>query len=535
MIPPMRSLLLVPLLLTSGCSTIAGAFVGDDEEEGTTQGGDTSSGDVAVRRITVGAAVNGDTRQAGDDHQPTCGDAAGSGDDLWTFVAPANGFYQVHVTAEYDSVLAIRGPDQAWLDCNDDAGSKRASELIVELLGGQAYGIVVDGYRGERGPYRLIVEGQAEAPVPPNRHGVLTLDHPVSDQTTGAGDHHTPACGARQGSSDHVWHFRALRDGSYRFRVTAEYDSVLAVIDESNRELECNDDFGGSTRRSEVVVALSTGHSYGVVVDGYQGAEGPYQLAVEDVAVGVPQNRAGGGAITVGQAVTGDTTGAGDQRAPSCGSSPGNPDHVWRFTAPQSATYRVNLTGGYDCLVALFDDTGAELACNDDEGSTSQSQVIVGLTAGRTYDIAVDGFSNGQGTYRLTVDAVAAGPAPPPAVPQPAGTLPVRGSVQDTTVGGADQYTPSCGAMPGSSDDVWQFTTTRAGWYRFHVAAQYDSVLAIFDDTGAEVDCNDDHNTTAESLIVTQLLARHTYHVVVDGYRGQTGAYTLTARRGRKR
>jgi hypothetical protein len=532
----MRIASLVSILLVSGCG-------------GPTTKINTSG--VEVRgEVMVDQTVSGDTRDADDDYQPACGTTGGGGDEHWTFIPPSDGVYRFNVQADFDSVLALRTPDSE-VGCNDDADtSKRESELVLSLTRGQTYDVVIDGYQGSGGTYLLRVTqesggggGDDPGPVPPDRQGVLTLAQAVDGNTAGGSDHHTPSCGSESGSADHVWHFVAPAAGSYTFDSTSQYDATLAIIDEQGREIACNDD-NGNTSASQIVVDLGAG-PYGVVVDGYGGATGTYRLTASRTGSAPPPPpppTQGGGTITVGQTVNGNTTNRSDQFTPSCGSTAGSGDDVWSFTTPAAAgVYQIHVSAQYDSTVAVFDDRGVELACNDDQGQASESEVVVGLASNRTYRIVVDGYSGATGSYRLSVQNQAAppppppGPQPPPTNPQTSGTLRLNRAVTNTTAGGTDQYTPTCGAAMGSPDDVWAFTAPSRGLYRIHADTQFDAVLAVYDANARQIDCNDDHQSTAQSRIEARLQPRNRYFVVVDGYSGASGTYTLRVTRPRRK
>src|SRR5205814_6065557 len=60
----------------------------------------------------------------------------------------------------------------------------------------------------------------------------------------------------------------------------------------------------------------------------------------------------------------------------------------------------------FDTVLYVRDATcgGAELACNDDVGDSSQSRVMVSLTAGQRIFIVVDGFDDStHGSFTLRV------------------------------------------------------------------------------------------------------------------------------------
>jgi hypothetical protein len=243
--------------------------------------------------------------------------------------------------------------------------------------------------------------------------------------------------------------------------------------------------------------------------------------------------------IALGQRVEGVTSGSTDRSTPGCGARPGSPDDIWRFTPTSAGTFRIRVSARFDSVVALRDDSGTELACNDDQGAVGESEVVVGLAAGRTFEIVVDGYGGNHGAYSLVVDDFTASGGVAPGPPNlstvtPAGALTMGRAVNETTLGGGDTVTPSCGSQPGTPDDVWTFVAPRRGPFVFDVDAQYDAVLALYDANGIELECNDDHGTTQRSRVQPRLERGQTYYVVVDGYAGNSGAYRLSVGRPRK-
>jgi hypothetical protein len=95
---------------------------------------------------------------------------------------------------------------------------------------------------------------------------------------------------------------------------------------------------------------------------------------------------------------------------------------------------------------------------------------------------------------------------------------------------------PTCAGRregEGDSDNAWLFVAPATDNYELSVTAEYDAVLAISAvDADGEIDCNDDDGSGTDPRLRVRLTARAHYVIVVDGYRGDHGAYSLTVRRG---
>jgi hypothetical protein len=99
-------------------------------------------------------------------------------------------------------------------------------------------------------------------------------------------------------------------------------------------------------------------------------------------------------------------------------------------------------------------------------------------------------------------------------------------TVMGNNTGLADDWILSC--APGGEDAMYQFTATAAGNYTFDtVGSAIDTVLAVLEDCdGPELGCNDDAVGLTSSVTVP-LAAGQTVIIVVDGFGGETGPFTL--------
>lgn len=245
-----------------------------------------------------------------------------------------------------------------------------------------------------------------------------------------------------------------------------------------------------------------------------------------------------GGTISFGQSVSGDTSHTSDNFDPGCSQNSSANDQTWLFVPPETMRYRVTVTSEHDNIVYVREGSGSgsEVACNDDADGRN-ARVDVELRAGETYTVVVDGYSDASGGYTLDiVRADTATPSPPgggadggvPTPPeQEPGLIAAGVRVNGSTANSTDHATPSCGAQAGSPDDEWTFAPTTTEVYRVRTSGQYDSVLAVLDSHRTELACNDDALGTRDAMVEVQMTAGQRYSIVVDGYGGQLGAYSL--------
>jgi hypothetical protein len=143
---------------------------------------------------------------------------------------------------------------------------------------------------------------------------------------------------------------------------------------------------------------------------------GPTDVTPTPVPSGCPEiELASASSIFVSETTAGRENSAGGA---SCGDG-GNqaPDVTFSYTPPASAFYQIETTGSsFDTILYVRRATcsGLELACNDDDGTSSQSKLVTFLAADEPVVIAVDGFGGASGSVRLQVNAVG---VPPTATP----------------------------------------------------------------------------------------------------------------------
>ena len=221
---------------------------------------------------------------------------------------------------------------------------------------------------------------------------------------------------------------------------------------------------------------------------------------------------------------------------------PGEPNHagnpggasVWyAWTAPSSGRATMNLCySEFDTLLAVY--TGdvvsalTEVAADDNSGCSPQSRVTFTATAGTTYRIAVDGAGGASGYYELEW-------ALSPANDDFAQATPIAGDAGN--IDGDNWYAteeigePEHGGPGGYS--VWyRWTAPSSGLATFDVCTAYfDTLLAVYtgDNVGVltRVAQNDDDCNYGASRLSFQATAGVVYSIVLDGYDGEQGEFTL--------
>ncbi|MFH1531665.1 MAG: hypothetical protein ABIK09_13145 [Pseudomonadota bacterium] len=347
----------------------------------------------------------------------------------------------------------------------------------------------------------------------------------------------------------------------------------------------------------DVTVALTAGETYFVIVDGFGGASnvGAYALTIDCVpdtcaelgyecgtwddgcggsvtcAVCAGANTCAAGTclpagdtcdnpFTVGALpflASGNTVGANPNYGYSAGMCPpesggwgggagtGAPDEVYAFTPTLTGDYVIKLTSTFDSNLYVMTDcddvNGSCVAGDEDACSNCTEDVTIGLTAGVTYYIVVDGYSNtninNAGAYTLTVDRLGDTCNAPFSIPV------VPFSVTGDTTGYASNYQYSAGSCPpetggwgqNAPDQVYALLPTYTQDYHITLTgANFDSNLYVVSDCG-DVNANciagdEDICSNCTEDVTVALTAGATYYIIVDGFSGASnvGAYTLT-------
>jgi hypothetical protein len=277
--------------------------------------------------------------------------------------------------------------------------------------------------------------------------------------------------------------------------------------------------------------------------------------------------------ITPGTMVTGSTAGLMNVTQGSCGGATAG-EQVYQFTI--AASTGVTITTDFpatDFNTAIYlrsdcTNAGTQLGCasNGMLGDTMTASLAPG-----TYYVYVDGIAGTSGNYGLEVNLtpilpvgspcdpagvmnmcatglvcedVGAGPVctdPAAACLASAMTITADGTpVTGTTVGGTSSYTPGCSTDGGAPDNVWAVTVPPGSTGDLIITAtqtsfatdMFDIILSVStgcDDATMELGCSDGPNAADPETVTIPSAAPGTYYIMVDGYNGHAGAYSLTA------
>jgi hypothetical protein len=229
------------------------------------------------------------------------------------------------------------------------------------------------------------------------------------------------------------------------------------------------------------------------------------------------------------------------------------PERIFQWTPAVSGTAVLHTCNTaattYDTVLYVRSGscTGTQLGCNDDTsgcGTTTDvanphrgSRVTLAVTQGQTYFIVVDGYNGGSGSFSLTVTPPAASAC------GSAANIPAEGGTFSGATSGPSTLAGTCVPTATAPERVYRWTPAASGTAIIQTcsttATTYDTVLYVRSGTctGTQLACNDDTTgcgTTTDvanphrgSRITTTVSAGQTYFIVVDGYDGNQGSYSL--------
>ena len=351
------------------------------------------------------------------------------------------------------------------------------------------------------------------------------------------------------GGRNSIWYqWSAPFTGTVTFEtVGSDFDTTLGVYQGGTVgglvRVAANDDLELGQTASRVGFLASAGTLYRIAVDGRDGAQGTVQLTWRPggLATPPPNDLFIHAAETVGFGGVYHASNRGFTREtlePSHAGGSGQRSAWWRWVAPISGPTVINtVDSSFDTLLAVYIgnsiSTLRRVAENDDIDpivDNVQSEVTFGATAGVTYWIAVDGFTDGiiqeEGSIRLDISQKGGQPTGNNAFANATTLTGSRGVVTANNL----QFTretgePSHAGIRGNRSAWWQWSAPSDGTVRFETTGSaFDTLLAVY--TGDSVNAlklvveNDDIISGDVWQSRADFVAKKgtLYRIVVDGF-----------------
>jgi hypothetical protein len=251
------------------------------------------------RDIFDGGTATGTT--AGTSHQAgTCGKSDASPEQVFRYVPSQSGTAVIETCGAgtgFDTVLHVRdgGCGEPQLACNDDACANNASRIALPVIAGHTYFIFVDGFNGAKGNFTLKVTppaGTCASPftIPPEGGSFFG--------TTNGTSALTGTCGQTGTSPERVFQWTPAQSGAATIETCGSgttFDTIVYMRNGSctaGVQVGCNDDacanLSGLNRASRFTINVTAGQTYFIIVDGFKGAQGEFQLTVTPPGLSCP-------------------------------------------------------------------------------------------------------------------------------------------------------------------------------------------------------------------------------------------------------
>lgn len=321
----------------------------------------------------------------------------------------------------------------------------------------------------------------------------------------------------------------------------SDFDTLLAVYTGDNISnlvlVAGNDDFSKNStpQTSKVYFSATNGVSYHIAVDGYAGASGNVKLTLNlDKNLLPPPNDNFANRLTLsGESVfiSGTNIGATiEANEPSHSGRQGGASVWYSWTAQFSGQVDINTVGSdFDTLLGVY--TGSsidgliEVAANDDIDSQNfASEVKFYVSQGTTYQIAIDGYEAGCGTYFLSINRMSGGSTVPNDMFTNATVI------SSTTIIGSNVGATKEAGEPNHGGDVGGCSV----WYKWTApsntivvisteGSDFDTLLAVYTGTSLQTlaligENDDDYYGSEFSTVTFNAISSQVYYIAVDGY-----------------
>ncbi|OWY19985.1 hypothetical protein C7N43_11035 [Sphingobacteriales bacterium UPWRP_1] len=498
----------------------------------------------AVQLTLNGSCISGNNRNATlETNEPVPSLNNRSRASIWyRFTAPASGRVVLNSGADFADVITVYSGNCGAL--TEVGGSDYGHTIELNgLTAGQTYRVQITGYFA-------TVEGNVcmaiTNPPPPPANDVCTqaIDLIVGDACTLATnqsatftgptvDLQVPFTGyaaATTGSTNYyyrpdqgatctvstvyvrydVFNFTPTISGSYTIINTyPEMDGYLHVyagsFDPNNpcaTYVNGNDDYNG-IEQSLVAVNLTAGTTYYVVTSAY----GANQAGAYSTQIMAPAPVVNHNATTVGS----PDYYLRPNQGTTCTVSAINVQYdVFTFSVTNTATYTItNTYSGFDGYMHLYsgsfnptDPCATYVNGNDDYNGTTQSRIVLNLTAGLTYYLVTSAYAaNQSGAYSTDVTTL-----------QPAAGI--TQTLYDVNINGQPT---SCDINPSAA--IWfSFTAPASGKIYATTDADFVHVLSVFSGVCGnltEVQCEFNPSRCGEPVLISNLTPGQQYYLQI--------------------
>ena len=481
-----------------------------------------------------------------------------SGPELaYTFDAAFDGDVTVTITGLSADLDLFALEDDGSGDCDpatcvdsSTASGSADDSLTVTVTDGSTWYFVVDGFNGAVSDFDIAIDcpGCADA------WSLTCVDDTDTHNNGGAGStdqvqEYSCAPSLNESGPEYVYEFVAPIAGSWTVELTGlSADLDLFILDDGPDEAcdpglcVAHSDNSAAADESATFTTAAAGDMGYIVVDGFSGNTSDYTITLS-----CPDSLCGAdieGTFTCAWDIFSGDNSTGDSLVDGwsgCSSSTNwtGPELIYEFSPMITGEYTFELTGlssDLDLFVLQEEDvTGACDANNcldySNNAASTDESITVALENGVTYYVVVDGFLGNTSTFDLSLSC------PDCATNWPLNCI-ANSDTWSNTSGPSDWSDYSCTAVNDNESGPEYI-------YVFNVAEDGDAtvdltgltadldlfVLEAVNDGGCDPnECLDSSRSggTSDESVTFSVLSGETYYIVVDGYNGNTGPYSIS-------
>ncbi len=305
---------------------------------------------------------------------------------------------------------------------------------------------------------------------------------------------------AELGPEDNDWFAVTVPTDGFRLSMSTEgeIDTAGTLQDSAGTVLAFNNN-SAQGDGFRIVRQLYADRTYYLLVRGFRGATGSYSLILEEVTESDDDH----GDLPLTATPTALLGMAHGVLTPS-------DIDIFEITVPADHRLLAYTTGATDTYGHLYDADGAVIISDDDSGPGNNFRVTADVSAG-TYYVGVRGFHDSDGEYTLNLEE---------REPDDHG----NGIVTATTVSVGDTVHAN---LIRDDQDFFEVAIPSDSFpLRVFTEGTSDTYGHLYDADSDEIARNDDDGA-GTNFLIDETLAAGTYYVMVRGYEGQPGDYTL--------
>jgi hypothetical protein len=413
----------------------------------------------------------------------------------WSWTAPSSGFFQVDTEgSDFDTWLSVftgsAVDNLSLIGADDDSGQGLTSLYNLNATAGTTYPIAVDGYNN----YTLGSINLNIAPTAPPNDNFVNAIALAGDYANDTGSNVRATAEEGEPAQSYEinsvwWNWTAPSSGFYQVDTEgSDFDTWLTLFNGSAVDYLTPigaDDDSGYGLSSLYNLNATAGETYPIAVDGFSSATGSINLNIAPTAP--PNDNFANRFYLAGDYA--NATGSNVRATEEVGepSQSGATESVWwSWTAPNSGNYTFDTIGsGYDTYLSLF--TGFDvssltpLASDDDGAGYPASRIDLNVTAGETYQIAVDGYSSATGPIQLNIAPSSFGLAPAGNLTETANADSINGLPNAILANAANNT-----LKEGTGEDILTGGTAADTWILPFAGSSVSAIDPVTDFAGSE-------------------------------------------------